>query len=104
MNVTLTTGIVFNAGLVLIASLLVSPRKVGEENSPADGRWKFLRHTTIYLNKAVGALQNLDQGNRVVQRIVDYLSQLTLAVLSLRECSSTSLSRPVHHPNHEVKS
>lgn len=77
--------IAFNAGLVIIAGLLVSPKATATEGDGAPSRWKFLESSAIYLNMAIEALQNLDRGNRVVQRIVDYLSQLALAVLSLRE-------------------
>ncbi|KAL6249362.1 hypothetical protein RBB50_003215 [Rhinocladiella similis] len=73
----------FNAGLVIIAGLLVSPKATATEGDGAPSRWKFLESSAIYLNMAIEALQNLDRGNRVVQRIVDYLSQLALAVLSL---------------------
>lgn len=31
-----------------------------------------------YFNMAIEALQNLDRGNRVVERCVSYLSQLTI--------------------------
>ncbi|KIX98660.1 uncharacterized protein Z520_05961 [Fonsecaea multimorphosa CBS 102226] len=81
----------FNAGLVIIAGLLVSPKETvgGAEDGgdiappPPSSQWKFLESSAIYLNMAIEALQNLDRGNRVVQRIVDYLSQLALAVFSL---------------------
>ncbi len=39
----------------------------------------------MYLDMAIEALQNLDRGNRVVQRIVDYLSHLAVACSNLRE-------------------
>ncbi|KIW39315.1 hypothetical protein, variant [Exophiala oligosperma] len=73
----------FNAGLVIIAGLLVSPKGTAAEGEVAPSQWKFLESSALYLNMAIEALQNLDRGNRVVQRIVDYLSQLALAVLSL---------------------
>jgi hypothetical protein len=54
---------------------------------------------------AIEALQNLDRGNRVVQRIVDYLSHLALVVLNLRESSwnhhsITTLCRTMGADNH----
>lgn len=69
----------------------------GTESDIPPPQWKFLESSAIYLNMAIEALQNLDRGNRVVQRIVDYLSQLALAVLSLREFSPSHLrnSRPI---------
>ncbi|KIW29792.1 uncharacterized protein PV07_05580 [Cladophialophora immunda] len=73
----------FNASLVIIAGLLVSPKEIGSEGDIPPSQWKFLESSAIYLNMAIEALQNLDRGNRVVQRIVDYLSQLALAVLSM---------------------
>src|ERR1700742_2581931 len=92
----------FNASLVIIAGLLVSPKETGAEGDMPLSRWKFLESSAIYLNMALEALQNLDRGNRVVQRIVDYLSQLALAVLSL--CESPFFPEPSSHtPPHSEK-
>ncbi|KIW21196.1 hypothetical protein PV08_01776 [Exophiala spinifera] len=73
----------FNAALVIIAGLLVSPKGTATDGDVAPSQWKFLESAAIYLDMAIEALQKLDRGNRVVQRVVDYLSQLALAVLSL---------------------
>lgn len=81
----LTMVTAFNAGLVLIAALLVAMKTNDTENVQEQPVWRFLNNPTMYLNMAIEALQNLDRGNRVVQRMVDYLSQLTIAVPNLRE-------------------
>lgn len=41
-------------------------------------RWEFVETAMPYFNMAIEALRHLDQGNRVVERCVDYLSQLAL--------------------------
>ena len=41
-------------------------------------RWNFVEAPLPYFNMAIEALQNLDRGNRVVERCVSYLSQLTI--------------------------
>ena len=86
--------VAFNAGLVLLAALLVSPKETWTEVQTNTAQWQFLENATIYLNMAIEALQNLDRGNRVVQRISDYLSQLAVAVLSLRESFQRSCPMP----------
>ncbi|KAL6241621.1 hypothetical protein RBB50_011402 [Rhinocladiella similis] len=73
----------FNAGLVLIAALLVAVKGSGTERVQTLPSWKYLDNAMTYVNMAVEALQNLDQGNRVVQGIVDYLSHLAMACSSL---------------------
>jgi len=65
--------------------LLVSPKGTATDGDVAPSQWKFLESAAIYLDMAIEALQKLDRGNRVVLRVVDYLSQLALAVLSLCE-------------------
>jgi hypothetical protein len=55
------------------------------ESAHSPTPWKFLDNATVYLNMAIEALQNLDRGNRVVQRITDYLSHLAVALSGLRE-------------------
>ncbi|OAP61679.1 hypothetical protein AYL99_03882 [Fonsecaea erecta] len=81
----------FNASLVIIAALLVSPTKPagaeggsggGSDGGAVPSRWKFVESSAIYLNMAIEALENLDRGNRVVQRIIAYLSQLAFAVIT----------------------
>ena len=86
----------FNASLVIIAGLLVSPKETDSEGDIPRSQWKFLDSSAFYLNMAIEALQNLDRGNRVVQRIVDYLSQLALAVLSLCEFFPSHLTTHDH--------
>lgn len=45
-------------------------------------RWKFVESALPYFNMAIDALQNLDRGNRSVQRCVSYLSQLTIVPIT----------------------
>jgi hypothetical protein len=44
-------------------------------------RWKFVESALPYFNMAIDALQNLDRGNRSVERCVSYLSQLEIVPL-----------------------
>ena len=45
-------------------------------------RWKFVENALPYFNMAIDALQNLDRGNRLVERCVCYLSQLTIVPIA----------------------
>lgn len=45
-------------------------------------RWKFVESALPYFNMAIDALQNLDRGNRSVERCVSYLSQLTIVPIT----------------------
>lgn len=53
-------------------------------------RWEFVDNALPYFSMAIEALQNLDRGNRVVERCVSYLSQLT--VVSITSCRSLFLT------------
>jgi hypothetical protein len=55
-------------------------------------RWKFVESAIPYFNMAIDALQNLDRGNRSVERCVSYLSQLTIVPLVSCELSQYILS------------
>jgi hypothetical protein len=43
--------------------------------------WKFVESALPYFTMAIDALQNLDRGNRSVERCVSYLSQLKIVPL-----------------------
>lgn len=45
-------------------------------------RWKFVEFALPYFDMAIDALQNLDRGNRSVERCVSYLSQLTIGPIA----------------------
>lgn len=81
--------IAFNAGLVLCAALLVAPKKSTVNTATSSSRWDFLDSSSTYLSMAIEALNNLDRGNRVVERCVDYLSHLSFAILNLRKWDSS---------------
>jgi hypothetical protein len=55
-------------------------------------RWNFLESALPYFNMAIDALQNLDRGNRSVERCVSYLSQLRIVPLVSCELSQYILS------------
>ncbi|KAK7887731.1 hypothetical protein LTR67_009634 [Exophiala xenobiotica] len=67
----------------LFYTLLVCSKAPAMESAHSPTPWKFLDNATVYLNMAIEALQNLDRGNRVVQRITDYLSHLAVALSGL---------------------
>ena len=54
-------------------------------------RWKFVENAIPYFKMAIDALQNLDRGNRSVERCVSYLSQLDIVPM-------TSCELPVNFP------
>lgn len=60
-------------------------------------QWKFVESALPYFDMAIEALQNLDRGNRLVDRCVSYLSQLTIFPMNscepLNTLSSTIRSR-----------
>ena len=57
----------------------------GVKGNPAQSaRWRFVEDSLPYFSMAIEALENLDRGNRQVERCVTYLSQL-----ALQEDSST---------------
>ena len=56
-------------------------------------RWEFVEQALPYFNMAIEALENLDRGNRVVERCVSYMSQLTLFPISASKLTHPSLQR-----------
>ncbi|KAH8689695.1 fungal-specific transcription factor domain-containing protein [Talaromyces proteolyticus] len=69
----------FNAGLVIFGALLVSSR----ESPKNPTLWEPVERARPYLGLAVDALRRLDSGNRVIERCVEYLSQITMALTAL---------------------
>ncbi|CAG9981191.1 unnamed protein product [Clonostachys byssicola] len=86
----------FNAGLVIFAATHVAHDDC-KTDTERFSRWKFVEKSLPYFNMAIEALQNLDRGNRVVERCVSYLSQLSLAPLG-----SASSDLPSHDYSHET--
>ncbi|KAL2393537.1 Transcription factor FBD3 [Exophiala dermatitidis] len=77
----------FNAGLVLFAALLVAPKDDlrQQRQDPKyfiPSRWDFVDHIPRYLTMAIEALKHLDRGNRVIDRCVVYLAQLSATLTS----------------------
>lgn len=75
----------FNAGLVIFSSLLVS----ATESPKSPAAWEFAEKSRPYLNLALDALRHLDSGNSVIERCIEYLSQ----ILALTALGSNSGSR-----------
>ncbi|KAJ3453600.1 hypothetical protein MRS44_017847 [Fusarium solani] len=71
----------FNAGLVIFAAMQVAHDDCRRDPDRVS-RWKFVEDALPYFNIAIEALQNLDRGNRVVERCVNYLSQLSLGPIT----------------------
>ena len=71
----------FNACLVIFGALLVAPK-----DGSLNYHWDFVEQSRPFFNMAIEALRNLDRGNRVVDRCVQYLSQLSLALTRPGEC------------------
>ncbi|KAJ5752333.1 transcriptional regulatory protein GAL4 [Penicillium odoratum] len=64
----------FNAGLVIFGALLVSSKE--HQHSPE--QWQTVENCRPYLDLAADALCHLDSGNGVIERCVEYLSQLSM--------------------------
>lgn len=63
-----------------------------KDNSKRVSRWDFVEEALPYFTMAIEALQNLDQGNRVVERCVSYLSQLKVVSITSCGCISPRLN------------
>ncbi|CAM1508662.1 Fc.00g055100.m01.CDS01 [Cosmosporella sp. VM-42] len=87
----------FNAGLVIFAAMHVARNEIKTDPKRLS-RWEFVEQSLPYFNMAIQALENLDRGNRVVERCVSYLSQLTL--LSISPSSLDEIALDHHHLNH----
>lgn len=69
----------FNAALVIFGSLLVASRE--REANPS--AWVVIDESRPYIDKANEALHRLDNGNCVMRRCIEYLSQLSLVLNAL---------------------
>ncbi|KAL1866395.1 hypothetical protein Plec18167_009063 [Paecilomyces lecythidis] len=69
----------FNAGLVIFGALLISSKESIHDPS----QWNVVERARPYLDIAVEALKRLDSGNRVIERCVEYLSQLSVVLVAL---------------------
>lgn len=68
----------FNAGLVIFGALLVASKEYRHHSD----LWTMATSSRPYLDLAAEALQHLDSGNRVIERCVEYLSQLSMVLRS----------------------
>lgn len=73
----------FNAGLCIFAALLIITKEPSPQEYPDEDTSSIL-HTVEdsrpYLVMAADALRQLDPGNTVIERCVDYLMQLEVAL------------------------
>lgn len=84
----------FNAALAIFAAMHVArcdvQRSLGDGDVTSSAaalsrllpRWEFVEAALPYFGMAIEALENLDRGNRVVERCVSYLSQLVLVPIN----------------------
>jgi hypothetical protein len=57
--------------------------RIDIQNEPKRlSRWEFVENALPYFNMAIEALSNLDRGNRVVERCVTYMMQLSIRPIS----------------------
>ncbi|KAJ5677468.1 transcriptional regulatory protein GAL4 [Penicillium maclennaniae] len=79
----------FNAGLVIFGALLVASKE--RLNYPE--QWSSVELYRPYLDLAADALRRLDSGNPVIERCVEYLSQLSMI---LKAAKNAALSEPLN--------
>ncbi|KAL2216905.1 fungal-specific transcription factor domain-containing protein [Thermoascus aurantiacus ATCC 26904] len=72
----------FNAGLVIFGALLVSSKESLHDPS----QWSVVERSRPYLDLAAEALRHLDSGNRVIERCIEYLTQLSFVLNHLSKC------------------
>ncbi|KAK3936611.1 hypothetical protein QBC46DRAFT_269289 [Diplogelasinospora grovesii] len=90
----------FNAGLVIFAAMHVARCEIQNDANQLS-RWQFVQDALPDFNMAIEALRNLDRGNRVVERCVSYLSQLTLVPISSSMLDGSAIPTPTpfnYHP------
>ncbi|KAJ9377612.1 transcriptional regulator family: Fungal Specific TF [Paecilomyces variotii] len=90
----------FNAGLVIFGALLVSSKESIHDPS----QWSVVDRARPYLDIAVDALKRLDSGNRVIERCVEYLSQISVVLMALTSNgpipnTSSGMYPPSYGPN-----
>ncbi|KAJ5921542.1 transcriptional regulatory protein GAL4 [Penicillium verhagenii] len=66
----------FNAGLVIFGALFISSKE--SQHNPE--QWRIIESSRPYLDLAADALRHLDSGNRVIERCVEYLTQLSMVL------------------------
>ena len=88
-------SIAFNAGLCIFAALLVITKEPQAQADSSDtdntDTWPLLHSIETsrpYLLMAADALRHLDPGNLVIERCVDYLMQLEVALERICKLSS----------------
>ncbi|UKZ96563.1 uncharacterized protein TrAFT101_011346 [Trichoderma asperellum] len=87
----------FNAALVIFASLMIISASKEPLNDTSVGI--KVNHSRPYIENAIEALRRLDSGNRVIERCVEYLSQLSLILNAMdRNESNPSNSRILNFP------
>lgn len=75
----------FNAGLVIFGALFV----FSKTPSQSPEQWRIVCEARPYLDIAAEALRRLDSGNQVIERCVEYLSQLSLMLKSAGKLPSS---------------
>lgn len=83
------TQTAFNAGLVIFGALLISSKESLHDSS----QWSVVERSRPYLDIAAEALKRLDSGNRVIERCVEYLSQLSVVLVALSKYHSPDLNQ-----------
>ncbi|KAJ5279909.1 transcriptional regulatory protein GAL4 [Penicillium angulare] len=78
----------FNAGLVIFGALLVSSK----ERQCNPDQWRSIENSRQYLDLAADALRHLDSGNRVIERCVEYLAQLSMMLKATTSEKPSSLA------------
>lgn len=83
-------SIAFNAALVIFASLMIISASKEPLNDTSVGI--KVNHSRPYIENAIEALRRLDSGNRVIERCVEYLSQLSLILNAMGKWDT------IHYP------
>ncbi|KAJ5127534.1 transcriptional regulatory protein GAL4 [Penicillium atrosanguineum] len=81
----------FNAGLVIFGALLVASK----ERLHYPEQWSSVELCRPYLDLAAEALRRLDSGNRVIERCVEYLSQLSMILKAAKFASPQAANYPM---------
>jgi hypothetical protein len=69
------------------------------ESPKSPAAWVFVERSRPYLDLALDALRHLDSGNSVIERCIEYLSQIILALtaLNLTPGSRSPQQQQQHH-------
>lgn len=79
MNANADGILAFNAALVVFGCMVVA----WENRDDSPSTWGTVDKSRGYIEKAILALRQLDTGNRVIARCVEYLSHLVLILDNL---------------------